>query len=111
MSLNVPFVPSVNFRKGRTQPCTLLVLHFTAGGDFDATADYLAKANPAQASAHFLVARDAGDSRKHPEGVVQLVDLDDVVYHAGESSWEGKHGVNSFSVGIEICNYVKPTFM
>ena len=76
--LNVPFVPSINFRKGRTQPCTLLVLHYTAGGDFDATVDYLVKPNPASASAHLVVARSPEEAKKHPGGVVQLVDFDDV---------------------------------
>ena len=56
MEMNIPFVPSVNFRKGRTQPqnrggkatpCMLIVVHYTAGGDFDATVDYLTKKNPA----------------------------------------------------------------
>lgn len=114
MEMNIPFVPSVNFRKGRTQPhnrggkatpCTLIVVHYTAGGDFDATADYLAKKNPASASAHFVVARGPDDGQKHPGVVVQLVDLDDVAFHAGESSWDGQRGVNAFSVGIEICNW------
>ena len=47
MEMNIPFAPSLNFRKGRAQPCMLIVLHYTAGGDFDATVAYLGKKNHA----------------------------------------------------------------
>lgn len=34
--------------------------------------------------------------------VVELVDPDEMAWHAGESSFEGREGCNSFSIGIEL---------
>jgi len=103
-SSNIPFRQSVNYRPERHQTCSLIVLHYTASGALEPTVDYLCKTNPAKASAHYVVGRTAA------EGVAQLVNLDDVAYHAGESHYPDakgvtKDGVSFFSVGIEICNW------
>ncbi len=45
-------------------------------------------------SSHFLITR-AGE-------VVQFVSCDDVAYHAGVSSFQGREKCNAFSVGIEL---------
>lgn len=100
----IPFRQSKNYRAERYKPCTLIVLHYTAGGELSPTVKYLAEPNPAGASAHYVV------GRTEAEGIVQLVNLDDVAYHAGDSHYPDlkgvvKDGVSFSSVGIEICNW------
>jgi len=45
-------------------------------------------------SAHYFIDRNGK--------VVELVDPDQMAWHAGASSFEGREGSNSFSVGIEL---------
>jgi len=53
--------------------------------------------NPvAEASAHLVIGRDGG--------ITQLVPFDTVAWHAGASSWEGRVGLNHYSIGIEMDN-------
>ncbi|MES2960789.1 MAG: N-acetylmuramoyl-L-alanine amidase [Pseudomonadota bacterium] len=47
-------------------------------------------------SAHFLIAEDGK--------VFELVDENDVAYHAGMSFWKGFEGLNANSIGIEFIN-------
>lgn len=76
----------------------LLVMHYTAGRSFERSVEHLR--NPAsKASAHFVVARDGR--------VAQLVSLDLVAWHAGDSEWNGRKGCNKFSIGIELDNFGK----
>lgn len=94
----IPFKSSPNC-SGRTQRVTNIVLHSTCSGldpekSFNSAVNWLC--NPeASASAHFVVPRDG-------LGIVQLVDVNKQAWHAGKSTWEGREGVNGFSVGIEI---------
>jgi N-acetylmuramoyl-L-alanine amidase len=73
----------------------LLVVHFTAGRDFDSSVRWLSDPQ-ARAAAHLVVGR-AGQVR-------QLVPFDTIAWHAGESSWMGRDGCNGFSIGIELDN-------
>jgi N-acetylmuramoyl-L-alanine amidase len=72
-----------------------IVIHFTAGRDAKSAIKTLI--DPAvKASAHLVVGRDGS--------VTQLVPFDTVAWHAGKSAWEGRAGLNDFSIGIEIDN-------
>lgn len=72
-----------------------LVIHFTAGASLSSSVASLC--NPtAKASAHVVVGRDGT--------IVQLVPFDTVAWHAGASTWADRHGLNKFSIGIEIDN-------
>ena len=89
------FIKSPNYWPGRKMPCTVLVYHYTAGGSADGCVKYFQQ--PETVSAHFVVGRDGK--------IIQMVNLSDRSWHAGDSIWKGKKWVNNFSVGIEICNW------
>jgi N-acetylmuramoyl-L-alanine amidase len=86
--------PSPNIGGPLTKP-TLIVLHYTAGRNVASSVQWLS--NPkAKASAHLVIGR-AGE-------VFQLIPFDRVAWHAGESKWGWRTGVNKFSIGIELDN-------
>lgn len=75
----------------------IVVLHDTAGRmTLGNSADYLASKNTAKASVHFVVEIDGR--------ITQLVPTNRRANHAGQSSFNGRKGCNSFSIGIEIVN-------
>ena len=91
---------SVNFyptqdQGGQIEP-KYLVIHFTAGSlDARGTANYFQ--NPkAKASAHLTMDLDGT--------TVQSVPFNCKAWHAGKSRWDGYTGLNSHSIGIEVCN-------
>jgi len=72
-----------------------LVIHYTAGRNARQSIDWFK--NPgAKASAHAVIARDGA--------VTQMVPFNRVAWHAGISSWEGRVGMNHYSIGIELDN-------
>lgn len=73
---------------------TLIVMHYTAGGQ--GAADWLCRPE-AQASAHVVVERDGT--------IRQIVPFNRVAWHAGPSNFKGRSGCNAFSIGIEIANW------
>ena len=88
-----PFVESPNV--GGDVQHEYLVMHYTAGRDAEGAVSWLT--NPvAQASAHLVIGRDAS--------IAQLVPFDTVAWHAGVSVWEGRVGLNRYSIGIELDN-------
>lgn len=71
----------------RSRPPSEIVLHYTAGGTFDANVIYLTKPNARHVSAHFVIGR---------EGQVALIcPLNVIAWHAG------KWSRNRTSIGIE----------
>jgi N-acetylmuramoyl-L-alanine amidase len=72
-----------------------LVIHYTAGTNSQGSVDWLCQPR-AQASAHLVIGRDGQ--------VVQLVAFNRKAWHAGTSQWDGRRGVNAFSIGIELDN-------
>jgi len=72
-----------------------IVIHYTAGASYNSSVSWL-KDRQAKASAHLVVGR-GGE-------VVQLVSFDTVAWHAGRSQWQGRTGLNQYSIGIEIAN-------
>ncbi|SFH14326.1 N-acetylmuramoyl-L-alanine amidase [Methylobacterium gossipiicola] len=74
-----------------------LVMHYTAGGDGRASADFLFRPHSPASSAHFVVDRDGS--------VYQISDLKLITWHAGKSAWRGLTFLNRYSIGIEFANF------
>ncbi|WP_158545468.1 N-acetylmuramoyl-L-alanine amidase [Bremerella cremea] len=92
----VTFNPSPHHSSRKGEDVSAIIMHFTAGGSQAATVGWFR--NPkAKVSAHYVVGRDGT--------VTQMVPLDQAAWHAGKSKIGDKTGVNSYSVGIEICNW------
>lgn len=72
-----------------------LVIHFTGGSSANSSANHLCKKD-AKASAHLVIGRDGK--------IIQLAPFNMITWHAGKSSWKGRHGLNKFSIGIELDN-------
>ncbi len=72
-----------------------IILHYTAGRDAESSAKYMAK-DDVQASAHVVIGRDGE--------IFQLVPFDTISWHAGNSKYGNRKGLNRFSIGIEIDN-------
>jgi len=72
-----------------------IVIHFTAGGSAQSSVEHLS-APDVKASAHVVIGRDGA--------IYQLVGFDRIAWHAGESSWNGRSGLNHYSIGIELDN-------
>lgn len=66
---------------------------FTNRLDWDAH-PYFATIRGLKVSSHFVIRRDGS--------AIQFVDCRDRAWHAGASRWNGREGVNDFSVGIEL---------
>ena len=80
------------FEPGR--PDTL-VIHYTAGSSAQSAIDTLCDTER-RVSAHLVVGRDGA--------ITQLVPFDTVAWHAGQSQWRGRTGLNHYAIGIEIDN-------
>lgn len=75
----------------------IVVLHDTAGRlEKGNSAAYLASANSAAASVHFVIETDGT--------IVQQVPTNRRANHAGASSYNGREWCNTFSIGIELVN-------
>jgi len=89
----------VDFRgspnRGGTVNPQYLVIHYTAGANFESACKSLLDPN-AKASTHIVIGR-GGE-------VAQLVPFDAVAWHAGVSRWHGLEGLNQHSLGIELDN-------
>lgn len=80
---------------GFLRDATVIVCHDTAAVRPGSSVEWFA--NPeCTVSAHVVVERDGT--------ATQMVPFDQVAYHAGQSSWGGRSGVNGFGIGIEIMN-------
>ncbi len=89
----LPFVDTPN--KGGTMLPEYLVMHYTAGSSAASSVSWLS--NPAaRASAHLVIGRDGG--------ITQLVPFNRIAWHAGQSQWAGRSGLNGFSIGVELDN-------
>jgi N-acetylmuramoyl-L-alanine amidase len=72
-----------------------LVIHYTASRNAQESVDWLT--NPkSKASAHLVIGRDGS--------ITQLVPFNTKAWHAGASIWEGRVGLNMYSIGIELDN-------
>lgn len=78
-----------------------LVIHYTAAKTASSAINWMLS-NASQVSAHLHIARDGK--------VVQLVPFNVKAWHAGESSWKGLKGLNSYSIGLELQNDSKEAY-
>jgi N-acetyl-anhydromuramyl-L-alanine amidase AmpD len=85
--------PSPNFAvlPGRKVEC--VVIHATATPSLASPLAWLCDPK-SKVSAHYLIDLDGA--------IYHLVLDEHVAWHAGVSSWKGRHNVNQFSVGIEL---------
>jgi len=74
----------------------VIVIHYTAGGSLSGAVATLTGAADPKVSAHVVIDKDGT--------VVQCVGFDRIAYHAGASVWQGRAGVNTFGIGIELVN-------
>lgn len=72
-----------------------IVMHYTAGSTVESALSTLT--NPQiKASAHLIIGRNGE--------IVQLAPFNRITWHAGKSRWQGRTGLNNFSIGIELDN-------
>jgi N-acetylmuramoyl-L-alanine amidase len=88
------FVESPNTDGSKIIP-EYLVIHYTAGSKFESAVAHLSTQGT-EVSAHLVIGR-GGE-------VAQLVPFDTIAWHAGRSQWDGRFGLNRYSIGIEIDN-------
>lgn len=91
----IPFPLHESPNKSGTITPGYLVIHYTAGRSAEGSISWLTNPN-AKASAHLVISRDGQ--------IAQLVPFNLKAWHAGESRWAGRSGVNGFSIGIELDN-------
>jgi N-acetylmuramoyl-L-alanine amidase len=72
-----------------------LVIHYTAGRSAESSVKHF-KDPSVQVSAHVVIGREGG--------VWQVVPFNRRAWHAGESAWAGRVGMNGCSIGIELDN-------
>lgn len=88
----------------RTRNISYLVLHYTAS-DFESSLSTLTNG---AVSAHYLVPdeREPSYLKKHFDDlrIFNLVDEENIAWHAGVSSWQGIKSLNNESIGIENVN-------
>jgi N-acetylmuramoyl-L-alanine amidase len=90
---SVRYVETPN--KGGVMVPEYLVMHYTAGSSAEGAVAWLC--NPAaRAAAHLVIGRDGG--------ITQLAAFNRIAWHAGQSQWAGRSGLNGFSIGIELDN-------
>lgn len=99
----VPFIAAADHGGSLVVP-RFVILHYTAGSSFGGAKNVLTARDENYVSAHIMIGRDGT--------IAQLVRLDEIAYHAGESAWKGYRRLNSCSIGIELVNpgYVRAGF-
>lgn len=80
-------------KKGGKMTPRFLVLHYTAGDNYEGDVRTLSTSDR-PASCHLVLAADGR--------LTQIGDFKDVLWHAGKSAWKGFVGLNSHSIGIEV---------
>jgi len=90
-------------RSAAVTPVELVILHITAS-PHESESRQAARVrrwslDARKSSTHFCISRGGR--------VLQLASLDDRTWHAGESEWDGRSGVNAFSLGIDMMNVGK----
>jgi N-acetylmuramoyl-L-alanine amidase len=79
-----------------------IIMHFTTGTRIEGTISHFKNASSG-VSTHLLIGRDGR--------VVQFLPFDVPANHTGLSWWEGERNLNRFSIGIELDNAGKLSFI
>lgn len=86
------YLPTVNLTEGFTVKPMFVIFYRYGGGDVEA----LLGSDPClKRSYHVLIDRSGVPS--------QLCPFTAKAWHAGQSYWQGHHGLNSFAIGIALC--------
>ena len=94
-----PFFDSRLNRKGTS----ILVVHSTGSNSLIGTLSWFKSPNNnAKTSAHYVIGKK-GD-------LYQMVDDEDVAYHAGAGEWNGVTNINRHSIGIEVVADTKTAY-
>ena len=92
--------PSVN----HNSRVSIIVIHHTTG-NFEDSLRILTQPSDRPVSSHYLIPEPGDPSyERHRMRVYQLVPEARRAWHAGDSSWGGKIGLNDQSIGIELVN-------
>ena len=88
--------PNVSKAKRSLDQITLGVVHYTGSSSLQGTLSWFQ--NPeAKVSAHYVIDKDGT--------VVQFGELEDILWHAGKSEWQGRKWCNKYSIGYEfVCH-------
>jgi N-acetyl-anhydromuramyl-L-alanine amidase AmpD len=88
--------PNISKSKRSLDQITLGVVHYTGSSSLEGTLAWFQ--NPeAKVSSHFVIDRDGA--------VVQFGELEDILWHAGKSEWQGRKWCNKYSIGYEfVCH-------
>ena len=92
------FDPSPNFKSSgdKARTVSLVIIHATEGS-FNSALNWLTNGRrPNPTSAHYLLSKKGQ--------LIQLVGENDIAWHAGSGTWEGKGNINARSIGIELEN-------
>jgi hypothetical protein len=81
-----------NHERPERKSTEYIVLHTTEGGEKGSL-----KKIYRNGEAHYFVCRDGH--------VFRIIDKNRVAFHAGKSMWDGRTGLDDYSVGIEISGY------
>lgn len=85
---------SPNYDSRDNSPIEYIILHYTEISLEDAISKLCNKES--KVSTHYVICANGE--------IEQLVDDEHRAWHAGESYWQGKEGLNKYSIGIEIDN-------
>ncbi len=72
-----------------------LVIHYTVGESFNSMVAALSAPKAGRGSAHIVLGRQGE--------LAQVENFKTRLWHAGLSHWKGRSGLNSYSIGIEVC--------
>lgn len=89
-------MPSPNANERGDTPIDTIVLHHTAMPSSAVNVGKFFQDPKSKVSAHYIVDRDGSIVRSVPDA--------QRAWHAGKSVFQGRGDVNTFSIGIEICN-------
>lgn len=93
--MDIEFKPSPHHSSRNSNPIDMIIIHATANKSFDGALAWMLNKN-AKVSSHYLIGKEGE--------IVQLVKDEEQAWHAGESAWQGRSGLNKCSIGIELVN-------
>ena len=95
MDLKITQIPSKNLEKQRNRRIKYVIIHYT-GMKNQKSAIKRLQSKVAKVSCHYLISRVGK--------VYQMVQDQDIAWHAGKSKWGKDINLNSKSIGIELVN-------